>query len=522
MNSVSSISQPRLANPAKAWFYWFAGLHATLWVLVPTVFYYNTFFDIAENISLGRQWQLGYSKYPPLVQWLTAWLYNLTGSSEFPIYILSQVSIFTCFWVVWRLGRQVLQPAQAMVGVLLLEGIYYFSLYSPTFNQNIVLLPLTALSVYFFYQAIQRQKILHWALVGLFMGLALLTKYQALLLTFTFIMTLCGHPKARVSWSKPGVYVSALLTFLLVLPHLVWLWQHDFVSFEYIAETIYSAGYHPIRYALRFLGEQGLAILPLFLLFILFRYAPRSSESVLEFDRYFLSLMAWGPAMFALLLALFFGMRIYSLWCVPFFMWLGLWVVATFNPQIYKNRFMLFAGSVLLLMITTASIRVITVYYGPAWYSYQNQAHFPGKDIAKHLTEEWHTRYNQPLAYIAGEWALVGNISVYSPDSPAPYYDAKPEHNVWVSAEDLKTKGMLIVWTLAPGQAAVLPPEIALRYPTAILVGMREFPYHTRATLPPLRLGVAVLEPASYLTKRPALTQQESEGWDDGEDDEQG
>ena len=49
MQSVSSISQPRLANPAKAWFYWFAALHATLWVLVPTLFYYNTYFDIAPG-----------------------------------------------------------------------------------------------------------------------------------------------------------------------------------------------------------------------------------------------------------------------------------------------------------------------------------------------------------------------------------------------------------------------------------------------------------------------------------------
>ena len=41
-------------------------LHVVVWTALPALLSYNLQLDLAEGLALGREWQLGYWKLPPL------------------------------------------------------------------------------------------------------------------------------------------------------------------------------------------------------------------------------------------------------------------------------------------------------------------------------------------------------------------------------------------------------------------------------------------------------------------------
>ena len=46
------------------------GAHLVVWTLLPLLTSANLELDLAEDLALGKEWQLGYWKHPPLPWWL--------------------------------------------------------------------------------------------------------------------------------------------------------------------------------------------------------------------------------------------------------------------------------------------------------------------------------------------------------------------------------------------------------------------------------------------------------------------
>ncbi len=58
--------------------------------------------------------------------------------------------VVTCFIAIWRLARFILAPTQALVSVLLLDGVYIYNTGAFEFNPNIVMLATWAPTILFF------------------------------------------------------------------------------------------------------------------------------------------------------------------------------------------------------------------------------------------------------------------------------------------------------------------------------------------------------------------------------------
>ena len=86
-------------------FWAFVGLHAALWTLLPALLYPNPPLDIIEALVMGREWQLGYAKLPPLPWWTVEAVRGVAGDRIWPIYLTAQVFDAVPFWAVWRLGH---------------------------------------------------------------------------------------------------------------------------------------------------------------------------------------------------------------------------------------------------------------------------------------------------------------------------------------------------------------------------------------------------------------------------------
>src|SRR6476659_3926838 len=79
---------------------WVFGLHLLVWTILPILVCDNLQLDLAEDLALGKEWQLGYWKHPPLPWLIADLLYRATGSIN-SVYVLGPLSAAFCFYGVF-------------------------------------------------------------------------------------------------------------------------------------------------------------------------------------------------------------------------------------------------------------------------------------------------------------------------------------------------------------------------------------------------------------------------------------
>ena len=74
-------------------------LHVLVWTLLPALTSHNLQLDLVEDLALGREWQLGYWKHPPLPWWAADLVYRVTGNVN-AVYVLGPLAAAICLYVV--------------------------------------------------------------------------------------------------------------------------------------------------------------------------------------------------------------------------------------------------------------------------------------------------------------------------------------------------------------------------------------------------------------------------------------
>ena len=115
----------------------FLALHGVVWTALPTLFFINLPLDLIEGLVYGREWQLGYDKLPPLPWWMLEATYRLFGPDLF-FYALSQLTVIAAFALIWVMARQLVGPVGALVAILIIDGMHYFTFTAPKFNHDVI------------------------------------------------------------------------------------------------------------------------------------------------------------------------------------------------------------------------------------------------------------------------------------------------------------------------------------------------------------------------------------------------
>src|SRR3954471_24282724 len=155
---------------------WVLALHLLIWTVLPILVCSNLQLDLAEDLALGKEWQLGYWKHPPLPWWAADLVYRASGDVH-AVYLLGPLAAIACMYVVWLLGRDIVGGFQSLIGVLALEGIHFFNFSVPKFAHDQMQLPFWALTGLFLYRALAREHILDWLLAGACLALCFWSKY---------------------------------------------------------------------------------------------------------------------------------------------------------------------------------------------------------------------------------------------------------------------------------------------------------------------------------------------------------
>jgi len=489
---------------ARRWLFVTLALHILLWTLIPNFIRHALPMDAAEGAVWGQSLQLGYDRNPWLNAWLTRLAIELGANSDIFVYLFSQLCVGLAFWSVWRLGRKMLSEVQAVVAVLMLEGAQYYTVAAVMFNDNVLELGLWPLLILLFYRAVTLQRKWDWLGVGIVAGLAMMAKYYIALLLFPMFLFLLSNAKARKTFKKPGIYLALLIFCLIILPHVVWLFQHQGVTLSYALNRVdgnQSSTWQDYQSVLKFAVMQlATFLIPILLFsFTLGRRKKVATPSLIKpavntheehFNKAFLWFVGTGSYMITVLLGLVAGWKMYVLWGTPLLSYWGVLLLLYVNPLITKTRFFRFLVAVGVIFVLILSIYSFSILCSRSATS----ANFPAKVFAQQITSIWHNRYSVPLPYVVGDRVLASYVSRYSSDRPhASFSQGHTLVSPWINEQDMRRRGAIFIT-----YNRAFSKEILSEFPSLKIVKIVQVNYvHATAASQPDQILVGILAPQS-------------------------
>ena len=190
--------------------------------------------DEAHYALYGLRLDWSYFDHPPMVGWLQM-LVSPLSQSEWSLRLWPALLMLLSGMLLFRLSRAIFpqeSPWQAFVAVLLLQSAIIVQLLGIALVPEVPLLFFglaAALSLWF---AVKRQYWRDWLLLGLWLGLAGLSKYTAITLVLSVVVFVLWQGQWRLFLS-PKPWLAVLLALLMIFPVLYWNAQHDWISLRY-------------------------------------------------------------------------------------------------------------------------------------------------------------------------------------------------------------------------------------------------------------------------------------------------
>ncbi|TVO72410.1 glycosyltransferase family 39 protein [Sedimenticola selenatireducens] len=441
-----------------------------IWTLVPTLTHTSLPLDVVrEGLAWGHEWQWGYHKHPPLPSWLVEISFLLLG--DVGPFLLSQLAIVTTFIFIFLLGREIFSEKEALIAVLLLVGVYYFSLPTAEFNHNIAQMPVWAAMIYFYYKALKSGQLRWWCLLGVSAGVGLLSKYTVLVLVCVMFFYALFSPTNRKIFGRLGPYLSLLVALLIVAPHLYWLVANDYLPLRYLSDRsglIDSVWMRPLK-SIDFLLAQVASHIPIILLLLaggmfkhIWRMPGEQKIPVAVSDRNYLLALGLAPALIVSVIPLMGGSGLRSMWGAPMWSLSGLLLVmflGTPSNSAKTNRFYWVALSLLVFFPIAYGLNSML---SGTYSKKPKRTAWPDREIAERMVNNWNSVADCGLNIVTSDGWLGGLIAIRAEDRPSVFLEGDFSIAPWITPERLNKEGSLIVWPSfktgsAPDKYAKIP-----------------------------------------------------------------
>ena len=408
--------------------------------------------DALEAISWGELVEFGTNKHPPLSGWLMGGFYHLFGQHDFAAYFLGALCVTVGFLFIYKLSKLLLDEEVAACASLVMVPCYYYTytLFYENFNCNILSMALWPMIAYYFYKSLKTEKTTDWVLFGITSALGALTKYQVIFLFLALFIYLLIY--RRDCFKHKGVYISVLCGSVVILPHIIWLIQHDFFSFAYMFDRTevslhntpaFMIKFGRIFFPVKFIIDQVLSVLPCILLF---GFAALQAKNISVFKENksgiaFVWILCFLPIIFQSLMGAVSNTRVMGMWGSMMVSFFGLLLFYQFPVKFNKDTFMfVYKWVCSLTLIWLISMLLFSLL--------QTKLHmgFPYQQIIPEMNSKWDAATNNaPLKYIGGDGRYVYKIKEYNPRPTTVILETFGYENPWVKPADIDKYGAIII-----------------------------------------------------------------------------
>jgi 4-amino-4-deoxy-L-arabinose transferase-like glycosyltransferase len=220
--------------------------------------------DESYTTAVSRDLHLSYFDHPPLHQWIAHAAGEAFGYGRWVR--LPFVALFAgSTWLMYRLAARLFGEAAGFWAALALNLTAFFGVAAGTWvlpDGPLVFCELGAaltLSAILFPLEGEAQRPWRlWLAAGLWLGLAALSKYQAMTVGAGLALAFLVSAEGRRRLAHPAPYVAALLALLIALPVIVWNAEHQWISFTFQAGRGAARRFDPAGLLTALLAQAGL------------------------------------------------------------------------------------------------------------------------------------------------------------------------------------------------------------------------------------------------------------------------
>src|SRR5471032_9299 len=217
----------------------FAAAHAVLWtlVLINLKAAQDVHMDVAEAFAWGQKFQLGYGKHPPLAGWIAGIWFTMFPVANWSTYALAMATLGCGLVICWLIALRVVDRRRAFFVVVMLALYPIFNFKGFKYNPDLLQLVTLPLVVLAYLDAFEKRT----ARAGLWLGvagaLALMTKYWVLTMIGAIGLAALIHLGRSKFLRSPAPWVAIATLAILMIPHLLWLKQVDFIPLTYAGDV---------------------------------------------------------------------------------------------------------------------------------------------------------------------------------------------------------------------------------------------------------------------------------------------
>jgi hypothetical protein len=499
---VSILVELLRSRPALA--VWIAaGAQAAIWTLVPAWFYSGPPGNLPAVLAVGHEFQLGTYLGPPLAFWLAEVVFRLTGRSLFAIYALSQICVVVTYWAVFRLGRAIVGAQQAAIAVLLMVGISTFTVATPEFGPVILTMPLWAMTLLHYWMVVEEKRSAYAIALAIEVGLILLTTYAGTVLVGLLILFTCASARTRPLLRAGTLWPAAIVAVVLAVPNLYWVvtTNDEFLATLgrlRAADSVTGNFTAWLRQLILLVGAHA-GLIVLVGIVIGFPWARSEPAPVIvrrpvePFARQLVFFFAAVPAFMATVAGVVAGSPGPVGGIAPLVVLSGLAVVIAAGDAIALSHQRGVIATWLGLLFIPPVLAVLALVTLP-WFGVDLAVNQPAEAMARFFADSFARRVGKELPIVAGDPRTAELIEVGAASRPSLYLAATPKRSPWVSIDDVRAKGAIVVWPTTD-TAGTPPPAIRQDFPDIVPEVPRAFERSVQGRLPLLRIGWALIRP---------------------------
>jgi 4-amino-4-deoxy-L-arabinose transferase-like glycosyltransferase len=208
--------------------------------------------DEAYYWTWSKEGALSFLDHPPMIAWFIRFGTAIFGDTNLGVRFAGILAMLVTQLLLADIVRRVTHDFRAIVLALLMpEAALYYGLLMAKVAPDTALIPFAAAMLWSLVRLKESGDGRWWLAAGLFAGLALLSKFTAIML-LPAVAAFMLVPGWRSRWlSSPYPWLAALIAVAVFSPVLIWNFGHDWASFRF--QAVRATAVYPFSF--RTLGE---------------------------------------------------------------------------------------------------------------------------------------------------------------------------------------------------------------------------------------------------------------------------
>ncbi len=316
---------------------------------------------------------LSYFDHPPLAAWVQALLLSFSDNKYFAIRALPVISLgfVLAIIILWqRIMFKRLNFGLWLKNVVLFLAFPIYAIFFSLSFPDYLLITLLFVSLFFLFVYFETShklahRIIYWYLATLFFSLALLTKYNAVLLGVGVLFFISYYKKQINGPSFPNILISIIIIFLIQMPVLLWNISNEFASFSFHMAERLDQGKNflaPFKNILGFISGVIIAFSPIFIFNLNNKYFSEDySENRKSFIKMSKFIVVWS-VIFCLFLSFFTNVLYY--WLTPATVILIPFLVNILRLKVWQYLHIFYGIVISLILVINITVYPISAFFG--------------------------------------------------------------------------------------------------------------------------------------------------------------